>query len=241
MHSEFENLSGDLEKMLTNPGPSDTQSGSTGRNTDEVVSGIRACLHLIGFKDEDIQEIRDLHSVIKILRQYLNYQRYHLLEKVVFQFGSEEARSEMRKFIEKFSDYQVTSLLGNFVPLTQSPDGDHSTPEEKPLNLLERKPAFMNSFKIELESKWATCTLTDAENLLVNLLPDTVGREFVWFSKANRAEENSVCLEYLVSPAVIELLGKEMKMRKQTLSSMGVHCVHVDSTVFKTDQEVSYT
>ena len=241
MRRGFERLAGELEKMFTIPDSADTESGSTRRNTDAVVSGIRAYLHLIGFKDEDIQEITDLHSVVEILRQYLNYQRYHLLEKVIFQFGSKEAQSEMRAFTEQFSEYQETTSLGNFVPLTPPPDDDHSKSEGDPPNIAVKKPPFMHSFKIMLEIKWATCTLRDAENLLVNLLPDTVGREFVWYSTAYRPEDNSVCLEYLVSPTVVELLGKEMEMRKQTLRSMGIHCVYVDSTVFETYQKVSYS
>ena len=236
MQIGFENLAGKAEEMLSIPDSSDTESGSTRRDADAVVSGIRAYLHLIRFKDEEIQEITNLHSVIEILRQYLNYQRYHLLEKVIVQFGSGEAQTEMKQFIGQFSMYQATTLLGNFVPPERSPDEHQLISEGNPPNSAAKKPPFMNSFKIVLESKWATCTLTDAENLLVNLLPDTVSREFVWFSTAYRAEENSVCLEYLVSPAVIELLGNEMETRKQTLSSMGVHCVHVDSTVFKTEQ-----
>ena len=252
MHRGFEELAGKVEKMLTTPDSSDTESSNTPRTADAVVSGIRAYLHLIGFKDEDnIQEITDLHSVIVFLRQYLNYQRYHLLEKVIFQFGSKEAQSEMKGFIDQFSEYQETTSLGNFAPLTQperSPDDHHSTSEGDPAakqppddhhstsdgNPAAKQPPFMNSFKIVLESKWATCTLRDAESLLVNLLPDTVSREFVWYSTAYRAEENSVCLEYLFPPAVIELLRKEMEMRKQTLRSMGIHCVQVDSKFFRT-------
>ena len=239
MHRQFEVLAGKVEKMLTNPDFSDTESGySTRRDPDAVVSGIRAWLHLIGFQEKDIQQSTNLHSVIEILRQYLNYQRYHLLEKVIFQFCDKKAQDEMKEFIDQFSEYQATTSLGNFVPSKQHPNDGHLTSEGDPPDIAAKKPAFMNSFKIVLESKWATCTLMDAENLLVNLLPDTVSREFVWFSKADRAEENSVCLEYLVSPAVIELLGNEMETRKQTLSSMGIHCVHVDSKIFKT--AVSY-
>ena len=225
MHIRFETLAGKVENMLTISDSSNTESGSTRRNTDAVVSGIRAYLHLITFKDEHIQEMTDLASVIKILRQYLNYQRYHLLEKVIFQFGSKKAQSEMKEeFIDTFSKYQATTLLGAFV-LSLKRD---------PPNSAVKNPPFACSLKIMLESKWATCTLRDVENLLVNLLPDTVGREFVWFSTAYPAAEDTlVCLEYLVLPTVIELLRKEMKMRKQTLRSMGIHCVQVDS--FKTE------
>ena len=89
-------------------------------------------------------------------------------------------------------------------------------------------PPFMRTFKINLESTWATCTLRDAENLLVNLLPDTVSRDFVWSSRTYRAEGNSWCLEYVVSPLVAEAINDELVTKSENMSSMGILGVQVD-------------
>ena len=238
---KFEDLAGNVEELLTNPDSSGTESGIT----DTAVSGIQAYLHLIKFKAEDIEKVEDLHSGIELLRQYWNYQRYHLLEKVINQFSSETAHTKMEEFINHFSMFQATTTLGDFVPsirLEGSSDGEkpvRATLEEDPPIPTAKNPPFMNSFKIKFESKWATCTLRDADNILLNLLPDTVSREFVWSSVAYREEENhAVCLEYLVSPTVVELLSKEMKKRTKSMCYMGILCVQVDSDEFK--PEVSY-
>ena len=228
MSREFEDLAGKVKEILTD-------SDSPG--SDTAISGIQAYLDLIKFKKEDIERVKDLQSVIEFLRKYWNYQRYHLLEKLVNQFSSKQAQAEMQKFIDKFGIYQATTTLGEFIPLTQgegSPDCEnlvHATVEGDPSTT--KNPPFMKSFKIKLESKWATCTLRDADNLLVNLLPDTVSHEVVWSSAAYRTKENSVWLEYLVSPTVVELLNKVMEIRRKNMRSMGVLCVQVDDHDFK--------
>lgn len=253
----FDNLTESMEKILSNP---DAEHDTTSWNTesDQAVSEIQSYLQLIRFDEDQIQKLNHISSVFKFLSQYWNHQRCHLLKKIVDQFNSENAREKMqtflkqfKEFLEQFKNYQSTTTLGYFAPATEA-EAPHAEPvalaEELPENVnsahatLEgnspkpvKYPPFMKTFKIKLQSTWATCTLRDAENLLENLLPDTVSQEFVWFSRAYRAEENSVCLEYVISPSVFDVLHHEMEMKVESmlLSSMGIISVHIDGLEVK--------
>jgi len=246
----FDNLTESMEKILSNP---DAEHDTTSWNTesDQAVSEIQSYLQLIRFDEDQIQNIKHIPSVFKFLSQYWNHQRCHLLKKVVDQFSSENARKEMQTFLKQFKEYQSTTTLGYFAPATEA-----EAPQAEPVTLAEelpesvnsahatlegispkpvKYPPFMKTFKIKLQSTWAMCTLRDAENLLDNLLPDTVSQEFVWFSRAYRAEENSVCLEYVISPSVFDVLHHEMEMKVESmlLSSMGIISVHIDGLEVK--------
>ena len=255
MSRMFDDLAGKMEEILSNPDPSDTEvteqdTTAWVTESDEAVSQIQAYLQLIRFNEEDIEQIKDLPSVFKFLCQYWNYQRCHLLKKVVDQFNSEKAQTEMQRFLDHFKEYQTTTKLGYFAPAAQA-EAPRAEPAEglpedtNPAHeTLEGAPSkiapFMKTFKVKLQCAWADCTLWDADNLLENLLPNTVSREFVWFSRAYRAEENSVCLEYVISPSVSKVLQHEMEMKKENmpLSSMGIIGVQVDG--LEIEQMVSY-
>ena len=243
--TKFDNLAGRMEKLLSNPDPSEAGQDTTSSITeaDQAVSEIQSYLHLIRFDNDQIQTIQHIPSVFKFLSQYWNYQRCHLLKKVVDQFESQKASTEMHEFLVEFKGYQSTTKLGSFAPATEAeaPQAESAEGLQENVNpapaTLEgahpkpvKYPPFMKTFKIKLQSTWAMCTLRDAENLLENLLPDTISLEFVWFSRAYRAEENSVCLEYMISPSVLDVLHPEMEMKVESmlLSSMGIISVHID-------------
>ena len=244
----FDNLAGNMEKLLSNPDNSDTEGDTTSwiTESDQAVSEIQSYLQLIRFDEDQIQKLNHISSVFKFLSQYWNHQRCHLLKKVVDQFSSENARKEMQTFLKQFKEYQSTTTLGYFAPATEA-----EAPQAEPVALAEelpenvnsahatlegispkpvKYPPFMKTFKIKLQSTWAMCTLRDAGNLLDNLLPDTVSHEFVWFSRAYRTEENSVCLEYVISPSVFDVLHHEMEMKAESmlLSSMAIISINID-------------
>ena len=185
--------------------------------TDTSVSECKAYLHLIDFPEEERDNISDPQSLFKLLMPYLDFQRFYILEMIVGQFKSDKARKKIQNYRGLLSTYQSLNL-GKFVLAIAL--------RNAPLN-----PPFMRPFTLQLESKWATCTIQDVENLLNRILPKSIGHTFVWFCSASQAaDDNSISLDYVVSPSVVDILKKEAKRKQGILESAGILRLSIDGT-----------
>lgn len=205
------------ELVSTTEPPSELASISESA-TDTSVSECKAYLNLIDFdKDELDRNVSDPKSLLQLLRPYLSFQRFHILKMIVGQFKSKKAEKKMNKYHDLLNSYQSVVNVGRFVQAitTQSP------PEN---------PDFMTKFSLYLESQWAKCKVQDLENLLTQILPKSIGYTFVWFCKANREGDNSICLDYVVSPSVWEILKDEAEKKQGVLRSAGILKIHIDGT-----------
>ena len=211
-----------LDTPDADPTESATESVTTSESaTDTSVSECLAYLDLIDFPEEETDSISDLPSLFKLLTPYLDFQRFYILEMIVGQFKSQKAREKTQKYRDLLNTYQSQVNLGKFVLaiVTRTP----------PAN-----PPFMRPFSLQLESKWATCTIQDLENLLTRLLPKSIGHTFVWFCNASQAaDDNSICLNYIVSPSVVEILKEEAEKEQGILRSAGVLRLSIDGTDIK--------
>ena len=226
MQRRFTALIGKVQPLLDTPDADPTESASESVSTSESatdtsVSECQAYLDLIDFPEEETDNISDLQSLFKLLTPYLDFQRFYILEMIVGQFKSEKAREKTHKYRDLLNTYQSQVNLGKFVLaiVTRTP----------PAN-----PPFMRPFSLQLESKWATCTIQDLENLLTRLLPKSIGHTFVWFCNAiQAADDNSICLNYIVSPSVVEILKEEAEKEQGILRSAGVLRLSIDGTDIK--------
>ena len=203
---------------------------STGESaTDTSISKCKAYLHLIDFPQEEMDNISDPQSLFELLMPYLNFQRFHVLEMIVGQFTSEKvnkyhaelekATKKVDKYRAKLEKYQSQVKLGKFVLNMVTP----------PIN-----PPFMRPFGLQLESKWTTCTVQDLEKLLTQILPKSIDHTFVWFCKASQVpSDNSICLDYVVSPSVVEMLKEEAERKQPILKSAGILRLSVNGTDIK--------
>ena len=220
MHRRFTKLIDKVQPLLATPDTDPTESCTTNESaTDTSVSECQAYLHLIDFPPEETERIADLPSLFKLLTPYLNFQRFHIFEMIIGRFKSAEAREKTQKYREEHLDvYQAHVKLGRFALAS-----DKQSPAVN--------PPFMRSFSLRLESKWATCTVQDLERLLTCLLPKSIGYTFVWFCKVYQvADDNSICLEYIVSPSVVDILTEEAEKKRGILRSAGILSLHVDGT-----------
>ena len=219
MQRRFTALIDKVQPLLDTPDAEPTEWFSTGESaTDTSVSECKAYLHLIDFDQEDTESISDLQSLFKLLIPYMNFQRFHILEAIVHQFKSAKARRKTQKYRDLLNAYQSTVNLGRFVQAV--------TRQSPPEN-----PPFMRPFSLQLESKWATCTIKDLESLLVRILPKSIGYTFMWFCKARQIpDDNSIYLDYIVPPSVLDMLQKEAERKQGILRSAGVLSIHIDGT-----------
>ena len=188
--------------------------------TDTSVSECKAYLHLIDFHQEETDNISDPQSLFELLMPYLDFQRFHILEMIVGQFKSEKARKKIQNYRRLLNTYQSLNL-GKFVLAMAM--------QNAPLN-----PPRMRPFTLKLESKWATCTIHDLETLLNRILPKSIGHSFVWFCKASQvAKNNSIRLDYIVSPSVVDFLKHEVERKQAILGSAGILKLSIDGTVLK--------
>ena len=224
MQRKFLTLIDKVQPLLSTPDAEPTESDNTSESaTDTSVSECKAYLHLIDFDQDELdRNISDPESLFKMLTQYLNFQRFHILEMIVGQFKSEGARKKMLKYRALLDEYQTQVNLGKFIQAIKT-----QTPPES--------PNFMRKFSLYLESQWVTCTVQDLENLLTQILPKSIGFTFVWFCRASQGVDNSICLDYIVSPSVWEILKKEAQKNQGILKSAGVLSICIDGTDFRSE------
>ena len=220
MQRKFAEFIDDVQPLLATPDTEPTESITTSKSvTDTSVSECLAYLHLIDFDQKDTESISDLQSLFELLLPYVSFQRFHILEMIVGHFKSKRARDTTQKYHDLLKAYQSQVNLGNFVQSVAK-------------QTLQQNPPFMRTFRLQLESQWATCTLQDLEELLIRILPKSIGHTFVWFCKASQLDDNSIRLDYIVSPSVVELLNGEAKRKRGILRSAGILGLSIDGANF---------
>ena len=206
MIRKFHDLTQKLEDSLA-------KSETNGKATDEGISGCQAYLRLIDFSEQDVEKVTDISSLFKMLEDYLNFHRYHLLEMVVSQFDCSEAQQRLSEFLEKFRKYEANTPLD-----------DIASRRKEDLQV----PGFMRPFNLILESVWASCTLKDIHSLLKSLLPESVSDTFVWFSTAYRMKPNYICLEYYISKSLANNMRLEAERKQGVLQCSGILRLCID-------------
>ena len=234
---KFTSLIGKVQPLLATPDADPTESVNTDKSaTDTSINKCQAYLRLLDFPQEQIDSISDPQSLFKLLTQYLNFQRFHILEMIVGLFKSDEAKRKIQKYRDVLELYQSQVKLGSFVqaiqPQTQ-PDNPTHEPDN-PTHECIKNPTFMRPFTLQLESKWATCLIKDLQKLLFRLLPKSIGHTFVWFCKASQVpDNNSICLKYVVPLSIVESITKEAKRKQGILESAGVLMLSIDGANFR--------
>ena len=214
MQRRFKKLVHKVEPLLARPYADPTEPGISAIDTS--VNECNSYLNLIEFPQEDMINVSDLQSLFNLLMPYLNFQRFHILEMIVDQFKSAKAGTKMSKYRNLLNKYRSQVNLGQFVLATAM---------QTPL----ASPPFMRPFSLQLESKWATCTIQDLEILLARILPNSIAFTFVWFCNAIQVPKyNSISLEYVVSPSVVEILREEAEKKQGILRCAGILRICVD-------------
>ena len=221
LQQHFTTLINNLQLLLATSDAEPTETVSSSQSDiDTNIGECKAYLNLIDFPQEETCKILDVHSLLDLLKPYLDFQRLYILEMIVGQFKSEKARERTQKYRDLLDAYQSQVNLGKFV-LTIAMDN-------LPVN-----PPFMSPFSLQLESKWATCTIQDLESLLTQILPESIGHIFVWFYKAHHVADNSICFDYVISPSIVEILKKEAERKQAIMRSAGVLRISIDGTHFR--------
>ena len=211
MIRKFHDLTKKLEDSLT-------KLEANGMPTDEGISGCQAHLRLIDFSEQDVEKVTDISSLFKMLEDYLNFHRCHLLEMVVSQFDCSEAQQRLNHFLHQFRKYEANTPLD-----------DIASRRKEDLQV----PGFMRPFNLILESVWASCTLKDFHSLLTSLLPESVSDTFVWFSTAYRMKPNYICLEYYISQSLADTVRLEAERKQGVLQCSGILRLCVDGFVIE--------
>ena len=230
LQRKFTALIDKVQPLLATPDADPTESVSTSESaTDTSINKCQAYLHLINFPQEQIDKISDPQSLFRLLTQYLNFQRFHVLEMIVGLFKNEEAKRKTQKYHDVLKVYQSQVDLGTFVQAIEM-----QTHPDNPTRECTINPTFMRPFSLQLESKWATCSIKDLKRLLTRLLPKSISRSFVWFCKASRVpDDNSISLEYVVPLSIVDNIQKEAKKKQGVLGSAGILKLSIDDDHFR--------
>ena len=191
------------------------KSKPDGMPMDESISGCQVNFRLMDFSKEDVEKVTDIPSLFKMLKDYLNFHRCHLLEMVVSQFDCSEAHQRLNHFLQQLSKYEANTTLDDIV-------------SRKWQDL--QVPRFMKPFRLILDSVWASCTLKDVHGLLKSLLPEFVSHKFAWFSTADRMKPNYICLEYYISKSLADDVILEAERKQCVLQYSGVIRLEIDGS-----------
>ena len=206
MIKKFQDLTKKLECSLARSKPD-------GTHMNENISGCQANLRLMNFSEEEVKEVTDVSSLFKMLKDYLNFDRCHLLEIVVSQFYCSKAKQTVSEFLQQLSKYEARTTLDDIVSRKKQ---------------VLQVPRFMKPFRLILESVWASCTLKDVHGLLRSLLPEFVSHRFLWFSTAYRMKPNHICLEYYISQSLAINVRHEAERKQGVLQCSGILKLYID-------------
>ena len=96
---------------------------------DSGVDHNRLILTLIGkeklFKEDELEGIKNIYEVFKIIRPYCSYFNYDVLETLVQTHGSRQAKTHFKKYIQAFSAYCKA------IPCVEEICGNHDTKSKR--------------------------------------------------------------------------------------------------------------
>ena len=153
-------------------------------------------------------------NIWSILNFYWDFLNYGLLEHVISNFGSQDLKQEMQKYVHEFSMFKQTTWLCDFIE--SWPCRDDGPSEDR-----------LKKVVVKMKHKWSQCTLQDVESFKKSLVHKFFLPEFDILLQ--KAERGCVCVTWLTSPSIATLLQQNLaNIETEFFKKHGINAVTVD-------------
>ena len=148
------------------------------------------------------------------LNLYWDFLNYGLLEHVISNFGSEDLKQKMQKYIHELSVFKETTRLCDFIE--SWPCRDDGPPEDR-----------LKKVVVKMKHEWLQCTLQDVESFEKALVHKFFLPEFDLLLR--KAERGCVCVTWLTSPSIVTLLQQNLaNIETEFFKKHGIDAVTID-------------
>ena len=148
------------------------------------------------------------------LNLYWDFLNYGFLEHVIINFGSEDLKQNMQKYVHELSVFKQTTRLCDFIE--SWPCRDDEPPEDRLKNVV-----------VKMRHEWSQCTLQDVESFKKALVHKFFLPEFDMLLQ--KAERGCVCVTWLTSPSIATLLQQNLtNIETEFFKKHGIDAVTID-------------
>ena len=154
-------------------------------------------LHFIKENLNEIKESKCVEDIFLFLHLYWNFLNYTLLEHIVNEFGNNDTKAAMAKYVSELVAFRKATKLSDFIsdwPCTR------------------RVPPDMSRLVIKMEKDWSNCTLEDVEQFRRTLTQELLLPSFAVLLRD--AEQGCISFTWLIPSSVVKLLSKDIHNSK---------------------------
>ena len=150
-------------------------------------------LHFIKENLTEIKESKCVEDIFLSLHLYWNFLNYTLLEHIVNEFGNNDTKAAMAKYVSELVAFRKATKLSDFIshwPCTR------------------RVPPDMSRLVIKMEKDWSNCTLEDVEQFRGTLTQELLLPSFAVLLRD--AEQGCISFTWLIPSSVVKILSKDI-------------------------------
>ena len=149
--------------------------------------------HFIKENLSEIKESKCVEDIFLSLHLYWNFLNYTLLERIVNEFGNNDTKAAMAKYVSELVTFRKATKLSDFIshwPCTR------------------RVPPDMSRLVIEMEKDWSNCTLEHVEQFRRTLTQELLLPSFAVLLRD--AEQGCISYTWLIPSSIVKLLSKDI-------------------------------
>ena len=149
--------------------------------------------HFIKENLSEIKESKCVENIFLSLHLYWNFLNYTLLEHIVNEFGNNDTKAAMAKYVSELVAFRKATKLSDFIthwPCTR------------------RVPPDMSKLVIKMEKDWSNCTLEDVEQFKTTLTQELLLPSFAVLLRD--AEQGCISFTWLIPSSIVQLLSKDI-------------------------------
>ena len=149
--------------------------------------------HFIKENLSEIKESKCVEDIFLFLNLYWNFLNYTLLEHIVNEFGNNDTKAAMVKYVSELVAFRKATKLSDFIthwPCTR------------------RVPPDMSKLVIKMEKDWSNCTLEHVEQFKTTLTQELLLPSFAVLLRD--AEQGCISFTWLIPSSIVKLLSKDI-------------------------------
>ena len=154
----------------------------------------------IAFIRENLSEIKEskcMEDIFLLLNLYWDFLNYTLLEHIVSEFGNNDTKAAMAKYVCELVAFRRATKLSEFIshwPCTG------------------KVPPDMSRLVIKMDRDWSNCTLEDVEQFRRTLTQKLLLPSFTVLLRD--AEQGCISLTWLIPSSIVKILSKDIHNTK---------------------------
>ena len=165
-----------------------TQLSAT--NKDQHIPFIRENL-------SEIIESKCMEGIFLLLNLYWDFLNYTLLELIVSEFGNNDTKVAMAKYVSELVTFRKATKLSDFITHWRCTG---------------KVPLDMSRLVIKMDKDWSNCTLEDVEQFRRTLTQKLLLASFAVVLRD--AEEGCISFTWLIPSSIVKILSKDIHSSK---------------------------